>query len=443
MLNRAMNPSAAGQLSVVDGPGAGTAARTRFRSLIQSPLRAGILRYVSSQPAAEFEIESLMQIFGRIRADVENCVLGLVQTGVVRALPGSPVRYQAAIPADAELARLLDHFLVDKPGPSVEDQSPAVQRFRDMIGRDEKMMLVFESIRTVAKTDLSVLILGPTGSGKEVVARIVHELSSRRRETLQTVNCAALPDSLFESELFGYERGAFTGAYARKPGRFELAHHGTLLLDEVGDLSTVAQCKLLRVVEDKRVERLGGRHSIDVDFRLVCATNRSLEAMISAGGFREDLYYRINGFTIRLPALRERPSDIAVLADRFLARTCAAEGLPLDARRFAPDATALLTGYPWPGNIRELETTVARSALSALDGVVRAKDIQFLHTQPAAPHPEAAVLVPLREVERDHIRRVLHAVKWNKKRAARVLEISRETLYRKINDLGLVPEARS
>jgi transcriptional regulator with PAS, ATPase and Fis domain len=312
-----------------------------------------------------------------------------------------------------------------------------------MIGRDEKMMVIFESIRTVAKTDLAVLILGPTGAGKEVVARIIHELSSRQLETFQAVNCAALPDSLFESEVFGYERGAFTGAYERKPGRIELANRGTLFLDEVGDLSPMAQAKMLRVTEEHRVERLGGRTSIEVDFRLICATNRPLESLVGDGTFREDLYYRINGFAIRLPALRERPSDIPVLADRFLARYCAAQGLPLDARRFGPDALALLVSYPWPGNIRELETTVSRAALSAHDGVVRARDLQFLHPAAALERPETPVLVPLRDVERDHIRHVLDALNWNKKRAAQVLQISRETLYRKIAEFALVEQRRA
>jgi transcriptional regulator with PAS, ATPase and Fis domain len=443
MLNRATTPTATGPVSSIDSGRISAQAKTRFRALVQSPLRAGILRYVSSRPQEAFETETLMQIFGRIRADVDNCVRELVHTGVMRALPGSPIRYQAATPSDQELARQLEDFLVDRPGESVEERSPAVQRFRDMIGRDEKMMLVFESIRTVAKTDLSVLVLGPTGSGKEVVARIIHELSSRQHETFQAVNCAALPDTLFESEVFGYERGAFTGAYERKPGRVELANHGTLFLDEVGDLSSLAQAKLLRVVEEHRVERLGGRQSIEVDFRLICATNRPLEALVGDGTFREDLYYRINAFTIRLPALRERPVDIPVLADRFLARFCAAHGLPLDARQFAPDAVDLLASYPWPGNIRELETTVSRSALSAHDGVVRAKDLQFLNPTFAAPRPETALLVPLRDVERDHIRRVLQAVGWNKKRAAQVLDISRETLYRKISEFNLVQETRS
>jgi len=443
MLNRATTPTP-GSISTIDSGRSAAHAKSRFRSLVQSPLRAGILRFMASQPRESFEIETLMQTFGRIRADVENCVQGLLHTSVVRTLPGSPTRYQVCAPPDPDIARQLEDFLADRPGDTVEDRSPAVQRFRDMMGRDEKMMLIFESIRTVAKTDLAVLILGPTGSGKEVVARIIHELSSRQHETFQAVNCAALPDSLFESEVFGYERGAFTGAYERKPGRVELANNGTLFLDEVGDLSPLAQAKLLRVVEEHRVERLGSRQSIEVDFRLICATNRPLDQHVGDGSFREDLYYRINAFAIRLPALRERPIDIPVLADRFLARYCAAHGLPLSARRFSPEAIDLLMGYPWPGNIRELETTVSRAALSAQDGVVHAKDLQFLHPSArTVKAPEGNALVPLRDVERDHIRRVLNALNWNKKRAAQVLDISRETLYRKISDFSLVPEARS
>jgi transcriptional regulator with PAS, ATPase and Fis domain len=287
------------------------------------------------------------------------------------------------------------------------------------------------------------MVLGPTGSGKEVVARMIHELSSRRNETFQAVNCAALPDSLFESEVFGYERGAFTGAYERKPGRIELANHGTLFLDEVGDLSPMAQAKLLRVTEERRVERLGGRTSLEVDFRLICATNRPLEALVADGSFREDLYYRFNAFTIRLPALRERPADIPVLADRFLARYCAAQGLPLDARRIAPDALSLLVAYRWPGNIRELETTVSRAALSARDGVVRPGDLQFMHPAAADAPADHQVYVPLRQVEREHVLRVLNGLKWNKKRAAQVLQISRETLYRKIAEFALEQERAS
>src|ERR1700704_2275588 len=191
---------------------------TRFRSLVQSPLRAGLLRYISARPDESFDVESLMQTFGRLRLDVENCVKELVDFGVASVVSGSqPPKYMAERPSDEPTMELLDHFLERRATVSTEDQSPSVQRFREMIGRDEKMLIVFEWIRTAAKSDISVLILGPTGSGKDVVARMIHELSRRSTAKFQAVNCAALPDTLFESEIFGYEKGAFTGAHDRKP----------------------------------------------------------------------------------------------------------------------------------------------------------------------------------------------------------------------------------
>src|SRR6058998_4214231 len=330
---------------------------TRFRTLVQSPLRAGILRYLSARPEESFDVEALMQTFGRLRLDVENCVRELVDFGVARVVPGQPARYTIARPANDEVVELLDHFLERRAAVSTEDQSPSVQRFREMIGRDEKMLIVFEWIRTAAKSDISVLILGPTGSGKELVARMIHELSRRAVAKFQAVNCAALPDTLFESEIFGYEKGAFTGAHDRKPGRLELANEGTLFLDEIGDMALIAQAKLLRVLEERRFERLGGQKSLQVDFRLISATNRPLDQFVRDARFREDLYYRVNAFSIRLPSLRERPVDIPVLANRFLARYCAINGLPLDAKTLSTEAMGRLQVYPWPGNIRELEST--------------------------------------------------------------------------------------
>jgi DNA-binding NtrC family response regulator len=416
---------------------------SRFRNLVQSPLRAGLLRFLSARPDEAFEVEALMSAFGRMRLDVENCLGELVEFGVARCLPGPPARYVAQRPDSDAMSRLLDTFLERRAAISTEDQAPSVQRFREMIGRDEKMLIVFEWIRTAAKSDISVLILGPTGSGKEVVARMIHELSRRGKERFQAVNCAALPDTLFESELFGYEKGAFTGAHDRKPGRLELADHGTLFLDEIGDLSLVAQAKLLRALEDRRFERLGGQKAVSVDFRLISATNRPLDLFVRDGRFREDLYYRVNAFSIRLPSLRERPVDIPVLASRFLARYCATNGLPLDAKTFSPEAVTQLQTYPWPGNIRELESTVSRAALSAPGRVIRDSDIEFLHAHvtPAAYAPPR--LPTLREAERAHIVRALETAAWNKKEAARILEISRGTLYRKIVEYGLEPEAKA
>ena len=412
----------------------------RFRTLVQSPLRAGILRYLSARPDESFDVESLMQTFGRLRLDVENCIHELVDFGAAEPIPGEPPRYMAKrTPA---LADLLDQFLERRATVSSEDQSPSVQRFREMIGRDEKMLIVFEWIRTAAKSDISVLVLGPTGSGKELVARMIHELSRRADAKFQAVNCAALPDTLFESEIFGYEKGAFTGAHDRKPGRLELANEGTLFLDEIGDMSLIAQAKLLRVLEERRFERLGGNKSIAVDFRLISATNRPLEQFVRDGRFREDLYYRVNAFAIRLPSLRERQVDIPVLGQRFLARYCAAQGLPLDSKVFSREALDSLCAYHWPGNIRELESTVSRAALSSPGRTIRASDIEFLHASVPVVHQSGERLPSLADAERAHIVRVLEAVEWNKKEASRVLDISRGTLYRKIVEYQLEPDAK-
>jgi transcriptional regulator with PAS, ATPase and Fis domain len=415
----------------------------RFRSLVQSPLRAGLLRFLSARPGEGFEVESLMATFGRMRLDIENCLRELVEFGIVGRTVANPGQYSAIRPESDTLNRLLDTFLERRADISLEDQAPSVQRFREMIGRDEKMLVVFEWIRTAAKSDISVLILGPTGSGKEVVARMIHELSRRGTNKFQAVNCAALPDTLFESEIFGYEKGAFTGAHDRKPGRLELANNGTLFLDEIGDLSIVAQAKLLRVLEERRFERLGGNTSIEVNFRLISATNRPLDQFVRDSRFREDLYYRVNAFSIRLPSLRERTSDIAVLSQRFLARYCAANGLPLDGKSFSKEAVDLMMQYHWPGNIRELESTVSRAALSSPGRVIRPGDVEFLHAAETPVETRRERMPTLAEAERAHIVRVLENVNWNKKQAASVLEISRGTLYRKIVEYGLESEPKT
>ena len=271
---------------------------------------------------------------------------------------------------------------------------------------------------------------------------MIHELSRRQTAKFQAVNCAALPDTLFESEIFGYEKGAFTGAHDRKPGRLELANEGTLFLDEIGDLSIVAQAKLLRVLEERRFERLGGNKSIHVDFRLISATNRPLDQFVRDGRFREDLYYRVNAFSIRLPSLRERQVDIPVLANRFLARYCAANGLPLDAKvvraRSRRPAARRITG---PATSASSKAPCRARRLSAPGRSIRAADIEFLHATEPPAEDSGERLPSLREAERAHIVRILDACSWNKKEAARILEISRGTLYRKILEFGLEPQA--
>ena len=414
---------------------------SRFQTLVQSPLRAGLLRFLRSRPSESFDIESLMQTFGRMRLDVDNCLRELVAFGLVqRSGPSSHPKFAFQPPETEALGTLLEDFFHSRATVTHEDRSPSVQRFREMIGRDEKMLIIFEWIRTAAKSDISVLILGPTGSGKEVVARMIHELSRRGSNRFQAVNCAALPDTLFESEIFGYEKGAFTGAHDRKPGRLELANNGTLFLDEIGDLSIVAQAKLLRVLEDRRFERLGGNQSIEVNFRLISATNRPLDTFVRDGRFREDLYYRVNAFSIRLPSLRERVIDVPVLAQRFLSRYCVTNGLPVDAKALARETVDLLMQYHWPGNIRELESTISRAALSSSDRMIKPHDVEFLHAQEAPADTGHDQLPTLRDAERAHIARVLESVAWNKKQAARILDISRGTLYRKIVEYNLESE---
>ena len=267
------------------GPSAGqrrTAESARFQALVQSPLRAAILRFLCARPDEAFDVEALMQTFGRMRLDVENCVRELAGFGVAqpqRRRPGHAAVCASPSPTATRSATCSTSSSSAGPPSATRTARPSVQRFREMIGRDEKMLVVFEWIRTAAKSDISVLILGPTGSGKELVARMIHELSRRGTNKFQAVNCAALPDTLFESEIFGYEKGAFTGAHDRKPGRLELANNGTLFLDEIGDMSLIAQAKLLRVLEERRFERLGGNTPIDVNFRLISATNRPARAV--------------------------------------------------------------------------------------------------------------------------------------------------------------------
>ncbi|MEX2273757.1 MAG: sigma-54 dependent transcriptional regulator [Vicinamibacterales bacterium] len=411
----------------------------RFATLVQSPLRASLLRFLRAHPRESFDVDTLMQAFGRMRLDVENCLKELESYGVAARGGRRRNRYRYTIPPDAGTETLVDAFAARQAVPSQEEQSDAASRFREMIGRDEKMLIVFEWIRTAAKADIAVLILGPTGSGKEVVAHMIHELSARRRQRFQALNCAALPEGLAEAEIFGHEKGAFTGAIEQKPGKLELADQGSLFLDEISELAIRVQGKLLRAIEQQRFERLGGERPVDVDFRLISATNRPIEQMVRDGVFREDLYYRVNAFSIRLPSLRERAIDIPILAGRFLAQQAIARGLAPDARTFSPEALAMLSAYAWPGNIRELQSTIARALLSSANPVIGTKDLAFLGDARGSADRGTGVRPQptLAQAERAHILAVLESTAWNKRRAAQVLDVSRATLYRKIDDYGL------
>jgi formate hydrogenlyase transcriptional activator len=434
-----MSSLAVSRPPIVADDGLASPAAQRFRSLVASPLRAELLRFLHGRRDETFEIETLMGALGCMRGDAERCLEALVSAGVARRWVNGVTRYGALRPANPTVDRLLSDFLVISAPEMARIEPASVRKLLELVGRDEKMLLVLESIRTAAKTDISVLILGPTGAGKEVAARAIHDLSRRQARAFQAVSCAAVPDSLFEAEVFGHEKGAFTGAHERRLGRVELANRGTLFLDEIGDLALVSQAKLLRVLEEHQVERLGGRTGIDVDFRLVSATNRPLESLVAERRFREDLYYRINAFTIRLPALKERPDDIPLLARMFLAKLCTTEGLPVDARRFTNAALGRLAAHTWPGNIRELIATVSRAALSSDGPVIDERHVGFLALNTLPPPEDAADrgIRPLADIERDHIRAALSATGWNKKETARLLQISRETLYRKIRTFQL------
>ena len=336
--------------------------------------------------------------------------------------------------------------------------------FPGIVGQARPMFEVFGQIDRVAPSDVSVLVLGESGTGKELVSRAVHDLSARSDEPFVAVNCAAIPAQLQESELFGHEKGAFTGATARRIGRFEEADGGTLFLDEIGDLSLEAQAKVLRAIQERRFRRLGGDRDITSDFRLVCATHRDLDGMVRTGDFREDLFFRLAVFEIHVPPVRRRREDVPLLVQHFIER----HSPPDDRPGVASSAMAAMLAYPWPGNVRELQNAVLRALVTAR-GEIRLEDLpeRVRHgdadsvdrrgpsTQPGGgagaeaseggPGPDVEDvrprtpddILPLGEVERRAIARALELTRGNVSEAARRLEVGRTTLYRKIDEYGL------
>jgi DNA-binding NtrC family response regulator len=312
-----------------------------------------------------------------------------------------------------------------------------------MIGSGPAMQRVFELVNKVAPSNASVVISGQSGTGKEVVARAIHNLSPRKDKPFVALNCSAIPATLIESELFGYERGAFTGADQRRMGNFELAHNGTMFLDEIGELPLELQAKFLRVLEDRKFRRLGGRAEVEVDVRVICATNRDLKEEIRRGRFREDLYFRLHVFTIVLPPLRERREDVPLLVHHFIEKFNGETGKRVQG--VTPAALATLQGYAWPGNIRELRNSLER-AMILVDGDVIGEE----HLPPdlQTSRPEAAMLrvplgVPMEKVEKEYILASLQKNGGNKARTAEVLGISEKTLYNKLNRYAAEARERS
>ncbi len=304
----------------------------------------------------------------------------------------------------------------------------------ELIGQSPAIRGLLELVRQVAPTSATVLVQGESGTGKELVARALHDLSQRRGKPFVRVNCAALPETLLESELFGYEKGAFTGAVGRKEGRFQLADGGTLLLDEVGDLSPLTQAKLLRVLQEGEFEPLGATRTIKVDVRVVAATNQDLAQLVREKRFREDLYYRLQVITVTVPPLRERPEDVALLAQHFLRRFASKNHRELEG--FTEAALRGLLDYGWPGNVRELEHAVERGVILARGRLLDVADLPeaVTQTEPAARVVSIPIGMPLDEVEQRLIDETLRQTKGDKELAAKLLGIASRTIYRKLKE---------
>ncbi len=304
-------------------------------------------------------------------------------------------------------------------------------QFDEIIGKSDPMQELFDMITRVAPTDSTVLITGESGTGKELVAQAIHGNSPRCFMPFIPVSCGALPDSLLESELFGYERGAFTGADHAKRGRFEMADNGTLFLDEIGDISLKTQVDLLRVLQQKEIRRLGSEEMMLVDVRIIAATNRDLQKAIREKRFREDLYYRLNVISIHIPPLRDRKEDIPLLVKAFIKKYCLE--MNKEAPKIVPSALKLLTDYDWPGNVRELENIIERALVIGIGREIVPDDLPFSRGERASqPLPKS-----LKLMEKMHIEGILDENNWNISRAARELDIDRQTLYNKIEKYGI------
>lgn len=313
---------------------------------------------------------------------------------------------------------------------SRQSESP----MKGIVTADPQMLKLCRTVEKVAPSDATVLLLGESGTGKELLARAVQQMSTRADKRFVAINCAAIPENLLESELFGYEKGAFTGASKQTIGRIEYANEGTLFLDEIGDLPLPLQAKLLRFLQERVIERLGGRGEVPVDVRVVCATHQDLPNLIKDGRFREDLYYRVSEITILIPPLRDREGDSALLAHVFLDKFSQQQGRTL--RGFTPDAMAAIEGYPWHGNVREMENVIKRAVIMAEGAQITASDLGLAESQQVEAEP-----INLRQVredaERKAIIRVMSRVNGNIAQAAEMLGVSRPTLYDLISKYGL------
>lgn len=301
----------------------------------------------------------------------------------------------------------------------------------NLVGESAQMKKIYELINTVAQNDTTVLIRGESGTGKELVAKAIHMNSKRKYFPIVTVTCGTLEETILESELFGYEKGAFAGAHHRRKGKFEMADGGTIFLDEIGSISTKLQIDLLRVLESRQFTRVGGSETLSSDFRIIAATNELLDEKVKVGKFREDLYYRLNIFTIFIPPLRERKEDIPLLSEYFVTKFAIA--MNKNNKKFCPDAMDFMIKYDWPGNVRELENAIERAMVVGKSETIQVDDLPF-HVSQNVPYDDSNL--SLSAMERKHIKNILDKNHWNISRSAEVLQIDRVTLYHKIEKYG-------
>jgi len=379
----------------------------------------------------------LMKRAKQVSPDIEVIIItayGSIPTAITAVREGAYDYIQKPFcPERTEIliAKLLERQQLIEENLSLHQKLEERYRFENIIAKSPRMQQVIEAIKVVAASNATVLITGETGTGKELVARAIHSRSQRRGKPFIAVSCAALPETLLESELFGHEKGAFTGAYAQKKGKFEIANRGTLFLDEIGEMSANIQVHLLRVLEEKEFTRVGGNEPIKVDVRVISATNRDMKEAVAKGQFREDLYYRLNVVNIELPPLRERREDIPLLTQHFLKKFALENNKEIAG--FSPEATDFLLRYDWPGNVRELENAIERAVILARKPII---EIDDLPQQTLASRP-IPVGKNLRQVEKNHIINVLAQTKGNYTEAAKVLGISRMTLYNKAKTYGI------
>jgi DNA-binding NtrC family response regulator len=332
------------------------------------------------------------------------------------------------------ISKAMAHRHTQQENIRLKETVAEIARPTEIIGQSAAMKHIFDAVETVAPTDATVLITGESGTGKELVVRAIHAGSTRRFHPLVVIHCGALTETLLESELFGHEKGAFTGAQYRKKGKFEIAEGGTVFLDEIGDISLKTQTDLLRVLQEREIVRVGGNQPIKVDFRVVAATNKDLEKLIEEGHFRPDLFYRLNVFHIELPPLRDRREDIPLLATYFVKKF--AEQMNKRITRVSSVAMSMLQQYPWPGNVRELENAVERAMVVAQEPELRETDFA-LKAKAAIPSTNGTgTPKKLEDIEKEHILHVLEETNWNQTRAAELLDIDRVTLHHKIKRYG-------